>query len=85
MLNKLYQELECLRQEQDLSYSLYLEKQIQDGYMDKDGKPLKCECGNKDFEMINDPYCQYGVEEYVLKCTECNKVVGHWAYGYWQV
>lgn len=45
--------------------------------------PTECDCGNKEFEKFNEYKEDYYVVEYSLKCKECGKVVGHWAYGYW--
>jgi hypothetical protein len=51
----------------------------------EDGTPLKCHCGCTEFTNVNEYFCQYGREEYEQKCNNCGKIVGHWAYGYWQV
>jgi len=63
----------------------YINDMIRQGYIDKDGTPLKCQCGCTDFEMSDEYYCPYGLEEYSLKCNKCGITVGHWAFGYWQV
>ncbi len=63
----------------------YIQQQIKDGYILKDGTPVKCACGNTEFEMVDAHYCPYGLEEYQLKCEKCQEIVGHWAFGNWQV
>ena len=63
------------------SFEEYYRDKIESGIIDKDGKPLKCECGNTDFERVN---CYYeesvGLVEYSLECKneECLKIVGNW-------
>lgn len=64
----------------------YMEQLEKDGYITDKGTPLKClQCDHTDFTMVDDYYCPYGLEEYSLKCDNCGSIVGHWAYGYWQV
>lgn len=70
------------------SFEEYYKYKIESGLIDKDGKPLKCECGNTDFERVN---CHYeesvGLVEYSLECKneECLKIVGNWSYGVWDI
>lgn len=63
----------------------FIKQQQKDGYIDEKGKPLKCECGCTDFTDINEHFCQFGREEYQVQCNNCKEIVGHWAFGYWQV
>ena len=65
----------------------YFKGEIEAGYISEDGTPLKCECGCTDFEQVNQTYGEGWIEEYSWKCTndKCLKIVGHWAYGNWQV
>jgi hypothetical protein len=67
------------------SIAEYLKGEIEAGYVAEDGTPLKCHCGCTEFTNVNEYFCQYGREEYEQKCNNCGKIVGHWAYGYWQV
>lgn len=63
----------------------YISERINSGFIAKDGKPLKCECGCIDFTDFDEYFCQYGREEYAQKCNRCGKTVGRWAFGYWQI
>lgn len=63
----------------------YIEDQIKLGYILEDGTPVKCYCGHKDFEMVNEYGGEHGIEEYELKCKKCGEIVGTWAYGHWQI
>ena len=70
-----------------LSFEDYMKEQIEEGYISANGTPLKCWCGCTDFKQVKQYYCEHGIEEYSLQCTniECLKIVGHWAFGNWQV
>ena len=64
----------------------YIQDSIDKGYINEVGKPLKCEnCESTKFIEFDTFAGPVGVEEYKLKCSGCGKVVGHWAYGNWQV
>lgn len=63
----------------------YIKQLITDGYIDENGAPLKCYCGCKDFDTTNEYYEEFGLIEYQLKCKNCGKKVGHWAYGNWEI
>ena len=62
----------------------FVEKLIKDGYIARNGTPLKCECGCKEFKTVNEYFEEWFRVEYQLYCTDCGKIVGIWAYGYWQ-
>lgn len=61
---------------------------IKRGYIDSDHEPLKCPCGCIDLEECNQDYLNQGyrgtILEYDCRCKQCGRVLGHWAYGYWQ-
>lgn len=63
----------------------YVKEQIDEGYIDRDGQPLKCVCDSTEFKQVNQTYGEGYIEEYSIECTntECQKIVGHWAYGAW--
>lgn len=64
----------------------YIEDLIKNGYIDKEGKPLKCKkCDNEVFTRTDEMYCPYGLEEYSYTCNVCGSIEGYWAHGYWQV
>lgn len=63
-----------------------IEGQIKDGYLDEHLQPLKCiYCENEVFEHINCIYDERGIIELDSQCYSCKKVVGHWAYGSWDI
>ncbi|WP_297131742.1 hypothetical protein [Terrisporobacter sp.] len=68
------------------TFEQYIEWLIQEGYTKENGEPIKCEkCGCKKFKNEN-YYCgESWVEEYTVKCKSCGTIVGHWAYGNWQI
>lgn len=61
---------------------------IKRGYIDADYEPLKCTCGSTDLEECNqdylDTYYRGTILEFDYRCKQCGKILGHWAYGYWQ-
>jgi hypothetical protein len=64
----------------------YVKYMRDNGYTAKDGTPLKCHhCESKNLERRNEYYCSYGVEEYEVWCKDCNKLVGRWSYGTWEL
>ena len=63
----------------------YMKDHIESGYISESGAPLKCfSCGCTEFKRVKEYYCEHGIEEYSLQCS-CSKIVGHWAFGYWQI
>ena len=69
------------------SFEDYFKRQIEDGYILENGKPVKCECGCTDFKQVDKYFGEGYLEEYALECTneECLKIVGRWSYGSWLV
>lgn len=70
----------------------YFKEQIKLGYIAEDGEPLKCDkCECTDFIYYNHDFLDYigsvgiNVLEYMVKCSKCNKDVGYWSYGHWQI
>jgi hypothetical protein len=65
----------------------YIQIMIEDGYWAKeDLQPIKCvDCESKDLEDFDYDYISHMVCEYSRRCKDCNKVLGHWAYGNWQL
>jgi len=76
-----------------VTFEEYIEQQIKDGYIsEKDLSPLKCwNCESKNFKDYGHDFLDYihghGVNllEYKVKCLDCEKDVGYWSYGHWQV
>jgi len=63
----------------------YINRMIEEGYIGEKGQPLKCfKCGGEDFEETNHCMGNYSIDEYDMVCS-CGTIVGHWAYGYWDV
>lgn len=58
------------------------------GYIANDYEPLKCTCGCDELDDCNEDYLDTGyrstILEYDCRCTKCEKIIGHWAYGHWQ-
>ncbi|WP_100406238.1 hypothetical protein [Bacillus solitudinis] len=68
----------------------YIEQQVKHGYLDKtDLEPLKCQhCDSKNLEdtgFIVEELGTHVTTEYKKVCKDCNKEVGYWAYGNWQI
>ena len=40
-------------------------------------------CNHESTERYNNYYDGIGLVEYSIRCTDCKKRVGTWAYGYW--
>lgn len=70
-----------------MTFEEEMKYRVDNGYMSEDGTPLKCECGCTDFKQVNQYYGEGWIEEYQLECKNeyCFKIVGHWAYGNWQL
>ena len=47
--------------------------------------PIDCDCGCNEKIETYMYYESYGVCEYKVRCKQCNKLLGHWAYGHWQI
>ena len=65
----------------------YIKRQVDEGYIANDGRPIKCVCGCTEFKQVDQYYGEGYIEEYSLECTnqDCLKIVGNWSYGYWQI
>lgn len=72
----------------DLRYRFQDWLLVKCGYIDTDHGPLKCTCGCTDLEECNQDYldtCYRGtILEFDCRCKRCGKILGHWAYSYWQ-
>jgi len=72
----------------DMSFEEYMSIIIEDGYIYPDGAPKKCfDCNSEKLIGVNYDLLDgwRDILEYDMKCEECNKIVGHWAYGHWQL
>jgi hypothetical protein len=69
------------------SYEEYLEALEIEGYIAKDGQPLKCRfCDStKPFKESDIYHENYFKVEYQLSCSDCNNRLSIWAYGQWQL
>lgn len=63
-----------------------LERLFQNGYIDTNQEPIKCEqCQGTDFtDKVVDTIQGYTSEKERF-CKSCNNSCGYWAYGYWQI
>ena len=85
IVSSLTDELKIFKKE--LTLKEYLDKRVKEGFINGDGHPLKCDCGETDFNQVDMHYGEGHLEEYSLQCTneDCLKTVGSWAYGHWEV
>jgi len=68
------------------SIEKFLDNQVKEGYISKDGTPLKCfNCESKELKDNITDSTEQGIMEYEKVCINCNKIVGCWAYGHWQL
>jgi hypothetical protein len=69
------------------TFEQYFKRQIEEGYIMGDGRPIKCGCGCVKFREVEKYYGDYLLEEYALECTNeaCLRIVGRWSYGNWMV
>lgn len=72
-----------------MSFKEIIKKDIEAGYIDEDGEPLKCyNCESERLEDTDEIVEELGshcITEFKRVCKNCQKTVGHWAYGYWQL
>lgn len=55
-------------------------------FLKADLTPLICtKCGRTEFEQQVLDYIEGKVCEYLAKCKHCGSIVGHWAYGGYQI
>lgn len=63
----------------------YVKELVEQGITTEDGAPLKCrDCGSTEFHesyYSDGPY----IEEINVTCKNCKSVVGHKAYGRWEI
>lgn len=71
----------------ELRFRFYIWRDIKLGYIANDGQPLKCfKCKSVELEEFNRYTEGYGLTiEYSVKCKKCGQVLGHWAYGNWEM
>ncbi len=56
------------------------------GFIGKEGEPLKCQhCGHTKFKTIVVDRIGYTVSESKEMCRRCDKMVGYWSYGNWEL
>lgn len=63
----------------------YINKITEEGYIGTKGEPLKCySCGGNNFHKESVCYDNMMLCEYDMICS-CGTIVGHWAYGNWDI
>lgn len=68
------------------SFEDYILRMVEKGYIATDGQPLKCSfCDSSKLENRNEYYEESYIIEYQVFCGTCDKQVGLWAYGNWQL
>lgn len=71
---------------ENIIVNMYLKYMQLRGYILKDRTPIKCpRCKSKDLEDYNYYYLDIYVCEHDRKCKKCDKVLGHWNYGHWDL
>ena len=61
------------------------------GYLGSDLEPLKCPyCRSNDIEECNEDFGGYNIPdgtavEFDIRCKNCGEILGHFAYGNWDV
>jgi hypothetical protein len=65
----------------------YIKEQIEKGYINEKGEPLKCfNCNSiKPFEQKVKSIDGGCVSEFEAICPDCGKQEGYWAYGSWML
>jgi hypothetical protein len=61
------------------------QQKVRLGYIKEDGQPIKCFCGCIDLRYRVTDRIDNIVCEQEVHCIRCSKLVGHWAYGNWQI
>ena len=63
--------------------------EIKHGYIETNGRPIKCiYCNSEELEDFDEYYLDgYGSHllEYSVRCKKCGKTAGIWSYGSWQI
>jgi hypothetical protein len=66
----------------------YIKHQVEEGYLHPDGATKKCiNCDGEKFKEVNVDRLDgwRDILEYDVQCENCDNIVGHWAYGHWQL
>lgn len=64
----------------------YVNNLITAKYLTQNGEPIKClHCGSQDLTDCNHYVEEMYVVEYDMKCKHCGEILGHWAYGNWEI
>lgn len=70
----------------DHKFKQQIKKDIKQGYILSDGTPIKCyKCKSKKLEKYNYDCIEHTICEYSVRCEKCGQILGHWAYGSWQL
>jgi hypothetical protein len=70
----------------NLKLQHYINKSVKQGYITPNGYPLKCHCCNShNLENCDKYHEEHLVIEYNRRCKDCKTIVGHWAYGHWDI
>lgn len=71
---------------ENIIVNMYLKYMQLRGYIKKDHTPIRCpRCKSTSLEDYNIDRTDYIVFEYDRKCKNCDKFLGHWSYGYWNL
>ena len=70
-----------------MTFAELIQQEIKEGYRaERTLEPLKCHwCDSENLEDRNHMGEDGRIEEYEKHCNDCDKLVGIWSYGYWQL
>jgi len=65
----------------------YIKEQIENGFIDSKGNPLKCEkcLSAKPFKQVTKSIDGGCVSEFEALCQDCGHQMGYWSYGSWMI
>ena len=81
----MFYEGKFLTVKEDEQMLAYINKQVEEGWTNIDGAPLKCPCGCKKFHTEGEYFEEHLLVEYTEVCNDCKQEVGHFAYGSWDL
>lgn len=71
---------------QDIKQKLKYKYLLKEGFIDKNYEPQRCfYCNSTLLENCNADRTDFVVLAYDVKCKYCDKVLGHWSCGHWEL
>lgn len=80
-------EVEEIIHKTEMDFAAYIEDEIRNGFLDeKTLEPIKCpHCNGTSLVYRSHHYESYYVVEYEKWCVPCEKKIGNWSYGHWEI